>query len=119
MEFVVFFGITIVLFLGVAVIVYQEKTDLVSQSESTNVQSFAISVQNEIMIAATMVDGFSRSMSLPQTINDKNYSIKIISSNLYVDQDQEEVILPLPAINGTITNRTFLIVKNVTGMYIQ
>lgn len=119
MEFVAMFGVTIILFIGVAVIIYQEKANIVSESELSEVQKFAIGVQTDILIASTMLDGFSQNIALSDKINDKPYAIQIISSNLYVTQEEQEIILPLPPINGTISNKQFKIIKNLSGMYIQ
>jgi uncharacterized protein (UPF0333 family) len=109
MEFMIL-TITAIAIIGIVVLFVHNKQQEYSQEfQNAAIEDFAYSLQQEFFSASTMHDGFEREIVLPDRIYNKLYSVTIINNNLYVTQDQYEMILPLPSVNGNIPGSTFTI----------
>ncbi len=59
----------------------REKTD-------TEFQELAISVQNEINIAAKATDGYQRTFSIPEKMKGLDYTIQIVAGSIYLNSTE-------------------------------
>jgi hypothetical protein len=118
-EFLMLFGVTVLIFLLLTAVIMSELTSSVEETESLALFRLATQVQSEFAIASTMLEGFSHTINLPPSINDKTYDARIISSYVYISQDGQDVILPLPAIIGNVTSKTYFVSKDANGLTVQ
>ena len=109
-EFVVFLLLAATFFGITASVLHMHQVDVQQENRMQELRSFARSVQDEIIIASNMHHGYSRQVDLPKKLYNEDYQIWILNNNLYLSQDEEELILPLPPVIGTINGDTLEIV---------
>lgn len=100
------FSVSMLLFLIATV----SKVSISKTDEKTyfDLDDLGKSVQQELLLATEVEDGYNRKINLPQTINGRNYAIdtETISSQIsYLNITYEEhlIFYHIPPINGTIT----------------
>jgi|SRR3989344_5796073 len=77
---------------------------------------FAESIQQEIALAHETSDGYERSFLLPETVNQRDYTVEIEGSWIIMKSDDERVSLALSVLNvtGDLQMGTNII-RNVNG----
>ncbi|HLP79616.1 MAG TPA: hypothetical protein VK158_03205 [Acidobacteriota bacterium] len=118
-EFMVYFGVALILFSGIIIFVLSEQTQSIQEQEESAIESFAISLQNDFMVASTMKEGFSRQIELDPTINGNPYTFEILASNMYITQGENQVVLALPSVTGNTTSFNFTLAMLNGGLTIQ
>lgn len=109
-EFVMLFVVALLIASISLLYIVTLRADANTQVTQIAVDDFAYALQQEFSVAATMHDGFHRTVELPERINGNTYSISILNSNLYVSQAEYEVVVALPPVTGSISG-TFTITK--------
>ena len=74
----------------------------------------ALKMQREILIAAYVEDGYSRSFQLPENLEAINYSIRTQNSTVIIQSKKAFYSLPIPNAIGNFTKGTNTI--NKTGV---
>ncbi len=106
-----FSGVAIIVLLGIAHNVFQDK---VREGRSDKIREFGYSIQNEIILASEVHEGYKRNVTLPSTLGETGYGVKIQNNFLVINYTEGEVLFPLPEVSGSISKGTNTI-KNVDG----
>jgi len=99
-EFLILVGAMLLIFLSILLVFQKNLTVKSSEQRIIEVQELAISLQNELDIAAGATDGYSRSFQLPIKVIGQNYNISIQSGLVYI-QTADDIFLALSAQNVT------------------
>ena len=79
----------------------------------------ALKMQREILIAAYVEDGYSRSFQLPENLEAINYSIRTQNSTVIIQSKKAFYSLPIPNAIGNFTKGTNTINKTGGVIYIN
>ena len=111
-EFVIL--VTAVLFFMIAFFVFIQDRIAATKYESTSVavREVALTVQDEINLAASAQDGYSRQFTLPATINGFDYIASITDESVYVHTADGKHALALPV--GSVSGDVVIGVNSIT-----
>lgn len=92
-ELFIFFGIALLFFLFITAVVADRQNSEGKNQERYQLDQIANQLQQEIYIAASVQDGYTRTFSIPQTIQGKNYTPSIYDdTTLSISVQDTEVI---------------------------
>lgn len=115
-EFMILIGAVLFFFLGFLYIIQISIADKVIEQKRVAVLQVASTVQEEINLAVTSSDGYSRTFILPQEIYGTDYSILLVSGSVYVNTSDGKHALALPVANVTgNVQRGDNLIRNVHG----
>jgi hypothetical protein len=97
----------------------QEQTTHEEELHERALQEFARYIQKEIIVASHMHTGFARNLTLPTRIGGLPYTIWVTENNLYLAQDDYEIIIPLPPVSGTISGTVMHIEVDVDRVVVS
>ena len=113
-EFVIL--VTAVLFFFVGFLVFiQERIALTNyESMSVALYELAATVQDEISLASSSADGYSRQFNIPASLNGLPYSINITDDSVYIrtSDGRHALALPVGEITGDVIIGVNLIEKS-------
>ncbi|MFT4311752.1 MAG: hypothetical protein ACMXYF_00815 [Candidatus Woesearchaeota archaeon] len=118
-EFIVYVGVSIVIFSIVAFFVFYEQQNTQDQLAYEAFEVFAQNIQYDLFVLATMSEGFTKTIELPQTIAGREYTFEILQSNMYVFSDSIQIILPIVGVVGQTQEKTFTVIKEESGLQVQ
>jgi hypothetical protein len=101
-EFLLLVGIVflfVVIFVGAT---YTDVATLSKKREFLAVKDIAMVMQNELVLAAQVEDGYKRSFELPEDINGKPYSAVIVANSLTVSTDSATYAVRIPSVVGNL-----------------
>ncbi|MBW2976516.1 hypothetical protein KY347_03665 [Candidatus Woesearchaeota archaeon] len=96
-EFIVLLAFMFLVFLGFISVVTLKVTEANENERQQIAEEIAQSVSNEVYLAKSVEDGYSRSFELPALINGNRYSVGIIANReLVVNYTDKEHLVFLP-----------------------
>jgi hypothetical protein len=102
-EFVVLIGMGILISTLVIVVIFQMNTDRNQEKIELKMKDFGYSLQNEIILASEMNEGYMRNFTLPEKVEYTDYNISIyVGRSLMVDYANRRLYYRIPQTNGTI-----------------
>src|SRR3989338_6895959 len=118
-QFMILVGVLLfvfVIFLGVVAdrvaFTNKEKVGLRAQDVVTM-------LQKEIILASQMLDGYERTITLPDKIESKEYVIGIVQQNIVLTVEGADYTAKIPVVNGTFTIGQTTIRKQQGGIYLS
>lgn len=111
-EFMILIGVTFFTFLIFIGVFLYHTQNLNRQEEIKSLDDIATQVQNELSLASSVKDGYSRDFSLPQTIGGKDYAIIQEENYVYFETDKQSVSKSIPKISGSIHTGVNTITKS-------
>jgi len=118
LEFLLVISILLTLFIVFRIFILKETTDLTHEREFNVVKDMAYMIQTELNLAITLQDGYLRSFKLPDTVDGVNYSVNIIDEYLVVSSRNQEYLVTIPKVNGTISKGNVTINKTEGILYV-
>jgi hypothetical protein len=100
MEFVFLIGLAFTVMIVFIASTRSEFDDLSKEKERSLVKDVSLKVQQELIIASTVEDGYLRSFLIPADLDAKYYQINIINNTLLVNTEDYEYVLSIPATTG-------------------
>ncbi len=100
-EFMILVGAMFFFFMGLLFVIYGTISDRNQAILDTLVVDLASSVRNELSIASTAGDGYSRSFDIPETLVGNEYSISIDAGSIYVRTDDGRHAVAFSVVNAT------------------
>ncbi len=89
------------------------------QKENEAVRDLALKLQKELLIAASVEDGYVRVFEVPDNLDTINYSITTQNSTLFVQSKNGFHFVAIPKIVGNVTKGTNLINKTEGVIYVN
>ncbi len=112
-EFFMFVGLGLVIAIIFELVSLDQLDDFRKQNEGKAVKDMALKLQKEVIIAASVEDGYSRYFGIPQHMDGINYSIIMLNSTLTVQSRHGFYLVPIPFSIGNFTKGSNMI--NKTG----
>jgi len=112
-EFLILIGAMLFFFISMLAVFQQDLALKAKEKRTLEVQEIALTVQNEINIAAEATDGYQRQFTIPQTILNLGYEITLTEGVVYIktDDGKHAMALPIPEVTGQIQKGTNTIQK--------
>jgi hypothetical protein len=120
-EFMIIIGILSFFILTLSALLGSKFLSVQEEKDTKIMENFALSIENEIDIASSSLDGYERNFNIPQTIDENQYTIKILGNReltIFYKGKEHTVFLP-DQIVGNISKGTNRIVKKNGVVYIS
>lgn len=101
-EFLLLVG---VVFFSVVILVaasYSNIAELRAKRDFFLARDTAFVVQNELVLANQVEDGYKRSFFLPQKIDGRDYSLLIVQNSLTITTPKASYAVRIPSVQGTV-----------------
>jgi len=118
-EFFVFVGLAFLVAIAFEVVSLDQLNDFRIQKESEAIKDLALKLQKELLIAATVEDGYVRFFKIPEKIDTINYSLAIQNSTITVKSKNSIFVVSTPNVVGNLTKNTNKINKTGGVIYIN
>jgi len=114
-EFIVLIAFMFLVFVGVIAVVTSKVLEAKENERQNIAEDIATLVKNEIELAKSVTDGYTRNFNLPFRIKGNTYSIEIIDNReLVVNYIDKEHVLFLPQnVKGNVSDGLNEIKKNL------
>ncbi len=99
-EFIIMMSITLVSFILMYLVYFEQLQRINAQREGIMVQDLGLKYQKELLIASKVSDGYYRKFSISSTLNGINYSITRENNTIVVESNKGIVHLRIPQIIG-------------------
>lgn len=119
-EFFIFLGLAFLIAIAFEIASLDQLNDFRVQKESEAVKDLALKLQREVLVAATVEDGYIRTFKIPDKLETINYSLTTINNNTVTVQSKNAFyIVPIPRVIGNVTKGTNIINKTGGVIYIN
>ncbi len=102
MEFIVLIGICLMMLIIFVSSTSDHTEKLNRQRDYIIIKDVAYKIQNEIILASQVKEGYNRTFYLPYEFDGKEYEIATYENQFTVIMNEMEFSLRIPKINGTI-----------------
>lgn len=124
-EFILVFSVVTIFVVAFLITIYLHTRQSYIKNDQESVEDITNFIQQEIMLASKVEDGYNRTFFLPETINNKVYSIAAKNYSIKINSTgQAFAICGIPIINEPEQisfnyGKANTIIKNETGIYIN
>ena len=118
-EFFVLLGLAFLIALAFELASIDQLNDFRARKESESVKDLALKLQKELLIAANVEDGYVRIFTIPDELNNINYSLTTQNSTITVQSKNSLYIVAMPKAVGSINKGTNTINKTGGVIYIN
>lgn len=118
-EFYIFLGLSFLIAIAFAIASLEQLNDFRVQQESDAVKDLALKLQQELLVAATVEDGYVRTFQIPVNLDSINYSLTTQNSTIAVQSKNAFYIVLIPTAIGNISKGTNRINKTGGVVYIN
>lgn len=118
-EFFVFIGLAFLIAIAFEIASLDQLNEFRAQKESEAVKDLALKLQKEVLVAATVEDGYVRVFEIPDKIDSINYSLTIKNYTITVQSKNGFYIVPIPRAIGNLTKGINTINKTGGRIYIN
>lgn len=114
MEFILMTTAIIAFSISILAIISYYNTVEITHKSSDSVINVLEFLQNEVILATKLEDGYIKSFDIPEKINNQDYAINIHGSDLIITYDGREYLRIIPAVTGdfNIPNNTIKKISN-------
>src|SRR3989338_8816270 len=107
-EFVIIVSSVLFVFTAMVISVQYQISDKNKEKINLAVMEIALTVQDEINIASSTIDGYEREFEIPEKIVNKEYEVNITDGTVYVRTNDGRFGLSLPVleVTGDVVKRT-------------
>ena len=118
-EFFIFIGLAFLIAVAFELASIKELNGISQQRENEIARDVGLKIQREMLIAASVEDGYSRHFELPEIIGNINYTVSKQNSTITVESKKGYFIIPIPSAVGSISKGTNIINKTGGVIYIN
>lgn len=118
LEFLLVMGVLLTIFIIFKIFLLKETVDISHEKEYTTIKDIALMIQTELNMAQSLEDGFTRTFTLPKTVDGINYTTNITNDYIVITSRNHEYVLSIPQIIGTIEKGDNLINKTDGIIYV-
>lgn len=117
-EFFVFLGLAFLVAIAFEIASLEQLNDIRIQKENEAVKDVALKLQKELLIAATVEDGYVRVFEIPDALDRTNYSLTTLNSTINVKSKNSFYIVAIPKVVGKVGKGANVINKTGGVIYI-
>ena len=120
-EFLIIVSAVLFIFLGLLYGVQYNIGEKIRDRNNLEIKELALTVQEEINLAASSTDGYERNFNIPDEIVNRDYEINITDGFVYVRTNDGEFALALPVqnVNGDVIKGNNFIRKRDGAVYLN
>lgn len=118
-EFYVFLGLAFLIAIAFEIASLEQLSDFRLQKENEAVKDLALKLQQELLVASTVEDGYVRAFQIPDNIENINYSLSTQNSTITVKSKNSLYIVSIPKVVGNVSKGTNTINKTGGVIYIN
>lgn len=118
-EFIIIFGSLLFFFIVFFAAIQSNTERKNAEKEGLILQNIALSVKEEINLAAGSSEGYYREFKTPENILGKDYEITIVGSFIYTSMDNLGFAYKISDVNGSIQKGTNIIRKENGTVYLN
>ena len=119
-EFVMLVGIAILIATLVVIAIYDMNKDRNTEKIDMKMKDFGYSIQNEIILASEMNEGYTRNVTLPDKVEYTDYNVSIYSNRLLaINYTGRILYYKIPQTNGTIVKGENMLYNYEGSVYIK
>ena len=118
-EFFILAGLAFLIAIAFVTVSLNQVNDFRVQKESDAVKDLALKLQKELLVAATVEDGYARTFQIPNDLENINYSLTTQNSTITVQSKNSIYIVTIPDSIGNISKGTNIINKTGGVIYIN
>lgn len=118
-EFFVLLGLAFLIAISFELASLDQLNDFRLQKENDAVKDLALKLQKEVLIAATVEDGYVRTFTIPDTLDRINYSLTTQNSTITVESKNGLYIVAVPNAVGKVSKGFNTINKTGGVIYIK
>ena len=118
-EFFVFLGLAFLIAIAFEIASLDQLNDFRLQKENEAVKDLALKLQQELLVASTVEDGYVRAFQIPDNIENINYSLSTQNSTITVKSKNSLYIVSIPKVVGNASKGTNTINKTGGVIYIN
>ena len=100
-EFFILIGAVLFFFMIILLAVQTSIADDIKQKKNIAIKEIALNLQDEVSLASSSTDGYSRTFSLPTDIQTDDYLINITGNLIFIRTTDGKHALALPVLNVT------------------
>ena len=100
-EFFILIGAVLFFFMIILLAVQTSIADDIKQKKNIAIKEIALNLQDEVSLASSSTDGYSRTFSLPTDIQTDDYLINITGNLIFIRTTDGKHALALPVLNIT------------------
>src|SRR3989338_8502223 len=101
-EFLILFAAALLFFALFFAIINERISEKNKEKEMILIKNLALSIQDEINLAARATNGYQREFSVAEKISSKDYYINITDDRIYIKTDKNAISYPVEKIEGSI-----------------
>ena len=110
-EFFVLLGLAFLVAIAFEFASLSQLYDFTIKKESDAVKDLALKLQKELLVAATVEDGYVRAFTIPDTLDRINYTLTTRNSTITVESAHSLFIVAIPNAVGNVSKGTNTINK--------
>ena len=118
-EFFIFIGVAFMIAIAFSMSSLDQLNDFRLQQEHNAVKDIALNIQKELLTAAIVEDGYVRIFSLPDKLDNINYSLITRNSTITVQSKNSLFTVRIPKSTGNVSKGTITINKTGGVIYIN
>ena len=118
-EFFILLGLGLLIAIAFEIASLDQLKDFRIQKENDAVRDLALKLQKELLIAASVEDGYVRTFKVPDEVDNFNFSIATQNSTLFVQSKNGFYIVTIPSIVGNISKGINVINKTGGIIYVN
>ena len=118
-EFFIFIGLAFLIAVAFELASIKELNGISQQRENEIARDVGLKIQREMLIAASVEDGYSRNFELTEILGNINYTVSKQNSTITVESKKGYFIIPIPSAVGSISKGTNIINKTGGVIYIN
>lgn len=101
-EFLILVGVALAALLLFASLSLRNLTELQNEKDFLLIREAATAIHTELVLAAQVEDGYTRSFAIPGTINNKEYDIVVVNETLTLSSAKATYFARIPQFSGTL-----------------
>src|SRR3989338_1943238 len=118
-EFRSFLGLAFLVAIAFEIASLEQLNEFRLQKENEAVNDLALKLQKELLIAATVEDGYARVFEIPDNLDRIDYSLTTRNSTITVQSKNSLYIVAIPKAVGNVSKGTNVINKTGGVIYIN
>ena len=118
-EFMILFGAVLFFFVAFMLAIQTSSEEKTLEKQNVYAQNIALSVQNELALAAQASDGYSREFYVTNTILGDDYEITLVDNSVYIKAEKIALSYSVVVVDGNIQKGLNTIKKEGGVVYLN
>ena len=118
-EFFIFVGLAFLIAIAFALASLDQLQDFRIEKENEAVEDLSLKLQKEMLIAASVEDGYLRVFEIPDKLDSIDYFLTVQNNTVIVQSKHSFYVSPIPKATGNLTKGTNKINKTGGVIYIN